>query len=102
MPLGSEPSLVIALGDPKSVPKVRPKCTKSNRKVYQKCMKSVTNVFQKCTGSVRKVYCLDFFPISLMVGPCLEFDVWISSNDILSGIDFITDSLSANLPAKCS
>ena len=43
-----------------------------------------------------------FFPSSLIVGPYLECEVWISRNDVLSGIDFITDSLSANLPAKCS
>ena len=50
----------------------------------------------------KKEYFSDFLPISLTVGPCLEFEVWISRNDILSRIDFITDSLRANLPAKCS
>jgi len=38
----------------------------------------------------------------LTIGPCLEFEVLISKNEILSGIDFITDSLTANFPAKCS
>ena len=42
------------------------------------------------------------FPTRLTTGPCFEFEVLISKNEILSGIDFITDSFRANFPAKCS
>ena len=34
--------------------------------------------------------------------PYFEFEVLISKKEILSGIDFITDSLIANFAAKCS
>ncbi|SVA51036.1 uncharacterized protein METZ01_LOCUS103890 [marine metagenome] len=34
--------------------------------------------------------------------PYFEFEVLISRKEILSGIDFITDSLIANFAAKCS
>ena len=42
------------------------------------------------------------FPTRFTMGPCFDFEVLISKNEILSGIDFITDSLIANFAAKCS
>ena len=53
-------------------------------------------------AETKNEYFFASLPTRFTTGPCFEFEVLISRNEILSGIDFITDSLIANFAAKCS